>query len=799
MRNPGMPALVHCFKFICINLYATVFTIKRLSNSRNPAMATRNSHNFLYFCFVLIAGVIGPLWAHPSFAANCQVVEKARLHLSYTNTLPVVAAKINGKDTALGFDMGAQTFITPEAVSHHHLPRDEFRRTRSVGTTAIITARNVLIRDFQFAGTSHRMKSVAAIALVSKITSGESSLIGAPLEGILGADILADYDLDLDFINNTLTLYKVSGCASVQPRWTGTFEALPVKVTGQRRISVPVILDGHKLRAIFDTGANQSAVSRAAASRIGIAEAVLKADNLQSFIGAGNIAAKLRSHRFQALAVGEETMRDVRLGILKIPLLEADMLLGHDYMRSKRFWISYATKTVFVQAGAAPVFAQPQPQFSAYERFRLNGPQIPNALPPLALPRTARPLTRSAFFPATLRDLSAGAVSALHLDQEHALLVAVTRTGASGNDAGLAPGDVILALDGEPVTGVLLFLDALGPKSLSDPINLTLWRDGRPSPVTVRLIASDGMERLYNFSGLRKLHLEEILQSESLIAQKFSRELYPEEWLRVKLSLASAYFDREQGNRAENVEQSIQAYEAALTVLTPSSKPKEWAAAKEHLAGAYLARVGSERSNGVEHALQCYREALAMRTAPGDRFIWARISAGIGHAYMNRLAGVRAENIDEAIKAYEAALNVLTAIASPKEWAAIEDALGTAYRLRTSGDMADNAGRAIKAYEAALTVRTSEAAPFDWASTEKNLGLAHMAASPGAAMQAYEKALTVFTGEAFPEEHAEIVRLLKKAQIEKGALAQPDVSSPAQASQKDLYSLPKAGDRQQTP
>jgi hypothetical protein len=39
----------------------------------------------------------------------------------------------------------------------------------------------------------------------------------------------------------------------------------------------------------------------------------------------------------------------MQLGQLDFPLGEADLLIGADYMRSRRFWLSYATLTLFIQ------------------------------------------------------------------------------------------------------------------------------------------------------------------------------------------------------------------------------------------------------------------------------------------------------------------------------------------------------------------------------------------------------------------------------------------------------------------
>ena len=52
-------------------------------------------------------------------------------------------------------------------------------------------------------------------------------------------------------------------------------------------------------------------------------------------------------------------------------------------------------------------------------------------------------------------------------------------------------------------------------------------------------------------------------------------------------NLGTAYWDRIQGNRAENLEAAIKASEAALTVYTREAFPQEWAKTQNNLGIAY--------------------------------------------------------------------------------------------------------------------------------------------------------------------------------------------------------------------
>jgi hypothetical protein len=48
------------------------------------------------------------------------------------------------------------------------------------------------------------------------------------------------------------------------------------------------------------------------------------------------------------LRIGDESLPPAELGFVDFPLGEADLLIGEDYMRAHRFWLSYATNTLFI-------------------------------------------------------------------------------------------------------------------------------------------------------------------------------------------------------------------------------------------------------------------------------------------------------------------------------------------------------------------------------------------------------------------------------------------------------------------
>lgn len=79
--------------------------------------------------------------------------------------------------------------------------------------------------------------------------------------------------------------------------------------------------------------------------------------------------------------------------------------------------------------------------------------------------------------------------SALGFEGDSGVLVADVQPGTPAEAAGLSAGDVILALDGEPVAGPEELSSAVAERNPGDTVTLSLWRGGDESELDVTLAA----------------------------------------------------------------------------------------------------------------------------------------------------------------------------------------------------------------------------------------------------------------------------------------------------------------------
>ncbi|NJM49234.1 MAG: CHAT domain-containing protein [Alkalinema sp. RU_4_3] len=165
-------------------------------------------------------------------------------------------------------------------------------------------------------------------------------------------------------------------------------------------------------------------------------------------------------------------------------------------------------------------------------------------------------------------------------------------------------------------------------------------------------------------------------------------------------NLANAYFERIQGDRAENIEQAIACHGQALTVRIQDAMPVEWATTMMNLANAYYARIRGSRAENIEQAIARYGQALTVMTRDAMPIEWATTMNNLAAAYNNRIRGGRAENIEQAIECYKDCMTIFTPELLPDDCRRTARSLGNLYMEQQRWTEAETSYRqALKAAE----------------------------------------------------------------------------------------------------
>jgi tetratricopeptide (TPR) repeat protein len=189
----------------------------------------------------------------------------------------------------------------------------------------------------------------------------------------------------------------------------------------------------------------------------------------------------------------------------------------------------------------------------------------------------------------------------------------------------------------------------------------------------------------------------------------------PEVWNRIEV-----------GDRAENLELSIDSYQQALQLYPQAIYPTDWVILQNNLGEAYQNRILGDRAENLERAISCYQRVLQFLSLEPSTKDWAITQNNLGKAYGSRILGDRAENIEQSIDCHQQALQVLNPEDFPQSWAVTQNNLGEAYRNRILGDRAENIEQSISCYQQALQVLNPRSSSEEWAMTQNNLGEAYM-------------------------------------------------------------------------
>ena len=239
------------------------------------------------------------------------------------------------------------------------------------------------------------------------------------------------------------------------------------------------------------------------------------------------------------------------------------------------------------------------------------------------------------------------------------------------------------------------------------------------------------------------------------------RDKNPDLWANIQLLLGNKLLSNPHGDRAQQLEYAIAAYQEVLTIRTRQTDPKGWADTMYNLGIVYRDRIYGERSDNLEKSIESYQKALLVKTRETMPIQWAQTMHNIGLAFTDRIKGHKKDNLEEAIKAFEQALQVTNRQNMPTDWSKLMSNLATTYHIRLQDGRAKNLETAINYHKQTLLVRTRQNSPRDWALTMHNLGLVYSDRIHGdqsknleEAIAYFEKALEVHTQHSMPFEWA---------------------------------------------
>ncbi len=275
--------------------------------------------------------------------ADCHVDLVTRMSLQVQDDLLVVPAGINGKWVRLIVDTGAErTTIAAATAKRLGLPLDAHHTTRSMGVGGSSTSSDVTIDRLVLGGVHFPLERIAVGSF--KLQNGR----GLNADGLLGADILLAFDLDIDVPGGELTLYRARHCPAARLPWQEPAAEITGVKARKDRLLVPFELDGAAGLAILDTGAQRDVLGVAMARRLDLNGQAMDDDPLVRQHGVGPMEVITHLHRFKLLRIGPVVQHSPRLAVMETDAGMGDALIGEEFLRGRRVWLSFSNRQVYV-------------------------------------------------------------------------------------------------------------------------------------------------------------------------------------------------------------------------------------------------------------------------------------------------------------------------------------------------------------------------------------------------------------------------------------------------------------------
>jgi predicted aspartyl protease/tetratricopeptide (TPR) repeat protein len=306
------------------------------------------------FC-IAVAGML--FVASPTWAAECHLETYGSLQVDMIGEQPTTLVKINGTDMRFMLDTGAfySTMSHADAETLGLKARALPLGIRFGGVGGAFTAQHTRIKEFGILGTTLRD--------VEFIVGGSDTG-----HGLIGANLLDIADLEIDLAHGKMALFKPVGCdKSELAYWSkNRYNVADIVDAGRgesgRQTIITVKVNDKKLRAMIDSGASATTLSRGAAEHIGIDVNGPDVKRGGPSIGFGSRAIKTWVVNIDSFAVGTELIQHTQMQVLDGPLgRDIDMLLGADFLLAHHMFIANSQGKVYFTYNGGRLFARAKP------------------------------------------------------------------------------------------------------------------------------------------------------------------------------------------------------------------------------------------------------------------------------------------------------------------------------------------------------------------------------------------------------------------------------------------------------
>ena len=319
---------------------------------------------------ILATVVVSIVCATPAFADDCPpltIDASVELLPNADKTQEFVPVTIGTTDKHMLVDTGASySVLTPEAVQE--LGLTPYHNFHFIQQNVAGEQSDLVVQASPF-----RMGTLSAPSMEFALWVGPKMSDDPKLAGALGANILRNYDVDLDFGGNKLNLISPDHCEGKVVYWPADAVAVvPVRIVTLGSILLPVTLDGHQITALLDTGSSGTVLMRRVAEgTFALTMGDANTPAVGAFVdlkGATTYRHRFASLGFEGIAIGNvdvdiipDMSGDKKDSEVGTHIFDRDpngdhpdMLLGMDVLRRLHVYIAYKEQKLYITPASSP-------------------------------------------------------------------------------------------------------------------------------------------------------------------------------------------------------------------------------------------------------------------------------------------------------------------------------------------------------------------------------------------------------------------------------------------------------------
>jgi tetratricopeptide (TPR) repeat protein/predicted aspartyl protease len=300
-----------------------------------------------------LIALLGALAAPMPPENKCKVEKIADFPITMTGRRPMVEARFGDKPAHFILDSGAfYSTMSRASAAEFGLkvsPAPPWFKLSGIGgdTSAGVADTDTL----SLAGTK--------LPKISFIVGGSD--MGTA--GLIGQNILGLADVEYDLPHGAVRLMKTTGCGRTNlAYWAGDKPVTELELLGKPdglfhpHTIATILLNGVKIRAVFDSGAASSLLSLATAKRLGVTPDTPGVTFVGEGRGLGTRTVSNWIATFDKIDIGGEAISHPKIRFAQLDLENADMLIGADFFLTHRLFVSNTNHRMFVTYEGGPVF-----------------------------------------------------------------------------------------------------------------------------------------------------------------------------------------------------------------------------------------------------------------------------------------------------------------------------------------------------------------------------------------------------------------------------------------------------------